>query len=53
VLKGWHLFRSALASKSVDQRMIDDLVGYSTDEQRHRWHLFPEVKQQAVMGVFG
>ena len=31
-LKGWHVFRysfiSALASKGVDQRVIDDLVGH-------------------------
>jgi integrase len=57
VLKGWHVFRhsfiSALASKGVDQRIIDDLVGHSTEEQRRRYrHLFPDVKQQAVMGVF-
>jgi len=58
VLKGWHVFRhsfiSALASKGVDQRIIDDLVGHSTEEQRRRYrHLFPDVKQQAVLGVFG
>ncbi len=57
VLKGWHVFRhsfiSALASKGVDQRIIDDLVGHSTEEQRRRYrHLFPDVKQQAVIGVF-
>jgi integrase len=58
VLKGWHVFRhsfiSALASKGVDQRIIDDLVGHSTEEQRRRYrHLFPDVKEQAVLGVFG
>ncbi len=58
VLKGWHVFRhsfiSALASKGVDQRIIDDLVGHSTEEQRRRYrHLFPDVKQKAVIGVFG
>ena len=58
VLKGWHVFRhsfiSALASKGVDQRIIDDLVGHSTEEQRRRYrHLFPDVKHQAVLGVFG
>ena len=57
VLKGWHVFRhsfiSALASKGVDQRVIDDLVGHSTDEQRRRYrHLYPDVKQQAVLDVF-
>ena len=58
VLKGWHVFRhsfiSALASKGVDQRVIDDLVGHSTEEQRRRYrHLYPDVKQQAVLAVFG
>jgi integrase len=58
VLKGWHVFRhsfiSALASKGVDQRIIDDLVGHSTEEQRRRYrHLFPDVKQQALLGLFG
>src|SRR5262249_10952040 len=58
VLKGWHVFRhsfiSALASKGVDQRIIDDLVGHSTEEQRRRdRHLYPEGNQQAVETVFG
>lgn len=58
VLKGLHVFRhsfiSALASKGVDQRIIDDVVGHSTEEQRRRYrHLFPDVTQQAVIGVFG
>jgi integrase len=58
LLKGWHIFRhsfiSGLASKGVDQRIIDDLVGHSTEEQRRRYrHLFPDVKQQALLGVFG
>jgi integrase len=57
VLKGWHVFRhsfiSALASNSVDQRVIDDLVGHSTEEQRRRYrHLYPDVKQQALSLVF-
>jgi len=58
VLRGLHVFRhrfiSALASKGVDQRIIDDLVGHSTEEQRRRYrHLFPDIKQQAMIGVFG
>jgi len=58
VLKGWHVFRhsfiSAMASRGIDQRVIDDLVGHSTDEQRRRYrHLYPDVKQQAVLDVFG
>lgn len=57
-LKGWHVFRhsfiSALASKGVDQRIIDDIVGHQTEQQRRRYrHLYPDVKHQAVLGVFG
>lgn len=58
VLKGWHVFRhsfiSALASKGVDQRIIDDMVGHQTEEQRRRYrHLYPDVKQDAIRSVFG
>ena len=57
VLKGWHVLRhsfiSALASRGIDQRIIDDCVGHSTEEQRRRYrHLFPDVKQQALNLVF-
>jgi integrase len=57
VLKGLHVFRhsfiSALASKGVDQRIIDDLVGHCTEQQRRRYrHLYPDVKQKAVVDVF-
>ncbi|HEV8072405.1 MAG TPA: tyrosine-type recombinase/integrase [Planctomycetaceae bacterium] len=56
-LKGWHVFRhsfiSALASKGVDQRIIDDLVGHQTEQQRRRYrHLYPDVKQDAILAVF-
>jgi integrase len=58
VLKGWHVFRhsfiSALASKGVDQRIIDDLVGHQTEQQRRRYrHLYPDVKAKAITDVFG
>jgi integrase len=57
VLKGWHVLRhsfiSAMASRGIDQRIIDDFVGHSTEEQRRRYrHLFPDVKQQAMNLVF-
>jgi hypothetical protein len=43
-----------MASKGIDQRVIDDMVGHSTDEQRRRYrHLYPDVKQQAISSVFG
>ena len=58
VLKGLHVFRhsfiSALASRGIDQRIIDDLVGHCTEQQRRRYrHLYPDVKQEAVLAVFG
>jgi hypothetical protein len=38
----------------VDQRIIDDIVGHQTDEQRRRYrHLYPDVKQKAIANVFG
>lgn len=58
VLRGFHVFRhsyiSALASRGVDQRIIDDLVGHCTEQQRRRYrHLYPDVKREAVQWVFG
>lgn len=58
ILKGAHTFRhsfiSALASKGVDQRIIDEFVGHQSEEQRRRYrHLYPNVKQEALASVFG
>ncbi len=58
VLRGYHALRhsfiSALASRGVDQRIIDDFVGHQTDEQRRRYrHLYPSTKQNAIKSVFG
>lgn len=49
-----HSFISALASKGVDQRIIDELVGHQSEEQRRRYrHLYPATIKEAVKGVFG
>ncbi len=49
-----HSFISACASKGIDQRLIDEWVGHSTEEQRKRYrHLFPSVQRAALEGVFG
>ena len=45
VMSGWHCLRhsfiSNLASAGVDQRIIDDFVGHTTEEMRRRYrHLF-------------
>ena len=57
-IKGWHCLRhsfiSNLACQGVDQRIIDEFVGHTTDEMRRRYrHLFPDVKQAAIQKVFG
>jgi hypothetical protein len=37
----------------VDQRIIDDIVGHQTEQQRRRYrHLYPDVKQEAMLAVF-
>src|SRR5207248_11505234 len=58
VLRGLHVFRhsfcAALASKGVDQRVIDELMGHSTEQQRRRYrHLYPDVTNKAIRDVFG
>jgi integrase len=58
VLKGWHVLRhsfiSSLASRGIDQRLIDEWVGHQTEAMRRRYrHLTPDVQQQAIRSVFG
>jgi integrase len=58
VVRGFHTLRhsfiSALASRGIDQRLIDEFVGHQTEEQRRRYrHLYPSVKQEAIASVFG
>lgn len=58
VVKGWHALRhsfiSNLACKNIDQRLIDEFVGHTTEEMRRRYrHLFPDIKQSAIETVFG
>ena len=58
VIRGLHALRhsfiSALASKGVDQRIIDEVVGHQSEEQRRRYrHLYPATIKDAVRGVFG
>jgi integrase len=57
-VKGWHCLRhsfiSNLASQGIDQRIIDDFVGHTTEQMRRRYrHLIPDVKQAAIDAVFG
>lgn len=58
VVRGFHVLRhsftAALASRGVDQRIIDEFVGHQTDEQRKRYrHLYPNVLQDAIALAFG
>lgn len=58
VIRGWHVFRhsfiSALVAKGIDQRLIDEMVGHQTEEQRRRYrHLTPQAKDEALRSVFG
>jgi integrase len=57
-LRGYHVLRhsfiSALASEGVDQRVIDEVVGHQSEEQRKRYrHLYPTVMKEAIQRVFG
>ena len=44
-----HSFASNLAVASVDQRVIDEFMGHSTEQMQRRYrHLFPNVRRQAI-----
>ncbi len=58
VIRGWHIFRhsfiSACANMGIDQRLIDEWVGHTTEEMRRRYrHLYPSVQRKALDSVFG
>ncbi len=58
MLRGWHVLRHSFVSCSVaagvDQRIIDDWVGHTTDEMRRRYrHLIPSIQKQAIRKVLG
>jgi integrase len=58
IVRGWHVLRhsfiSCCAAAGVDQRLIDDWVGHTTEEMRKRYrHLIPSVQKQAIRAVFG
>jgi integrase len=58
VVRGLHVLRhsvaSCLAAAGVDQRIIDDILGHQSLEMQRRYrHLTPQVKNQAVLAVFG
>jgi integrase len=58
VIPGWHCLRhsfiSNCAARGVDQRLIDDWVGHTTEAMRRRYrHLVPDVSKAALLSVFG
>jgi hypothetical protein len=43
-----------MVSRGVDQRVIDEVVGHQSEEQRKRYrHLYPGVMREAITRVFG
>ena len=57
-MRGYHTLRhsfiSALASEGVDQRIIDEIVGHQSEQQRKRYrHLYPKVMKEAIGRMFG
>lgn len=58
VLRGYHVLRHSFASnlalKGIDQRVIDALLGHTTEEMRQRYrHLFPHQRAAALTALFG
>jgi integrase len=58
VLHGFHVFRhslaSIMASKGIDQRVINEILGHSTEDMVRRYrHLFPQKREQAMGQLFG
>lgn len=57
VVPGFHCFRhslaSNLASRGIDQRIIDEILGHSTEEMRRRYrHLLPKTKADSIQSLF-
>jgi integrase len=57
-VRGFHTFRhsvaSILASKGVDQRYIDKIIGHQTEAMRKRYqYLFPKGVAQAINSLLG
>jgi site-specific recombinase XerD len=57
-MAGWHVLRhsmiSALAARGIDQRIINELAGHTTEAMARRYrHLIPNLKESAIKTVFG
>ncbi len=58
VMLGWHVLRhsciSALAARGIDQRIINEIAGHTTEAMARRYrHLIPDLKEAAIKQVFG
>jgi integrase len=58
VVKGYHVLRhsfvSAMAARGIDQRIINELAGHTTEAMARRYrHLVPDLKEAAIRQVFG
>jgi integrase len=58
VVAGFHVLRhsfiSALASRGVDQRLVEEFAGHMNKETSRRYaHLYPSTKREAITAVFG
>jgi integrase len=58
VMQGWHDLRhsfcSSMAAAGIDQRIIDEVMGHSTEEQRRRYrHFAAKDTAAAIESVFG
>jgi site-specific recombinase XerD len=58
VVRGYHVLRHSFASNlaraGIDQRVIDELMGHSTEAMRKRYrHLFLDQRRTAVHALFG
>ncbi len=56
-IRGWHIFRhsfcSNCAAAGVDQRIINEWTGHTTDDMVRRYrHLIPDQEQAAISRVF-
>jgi integrase len=57
ILRGFHVFRhslaSIMASQGIDQRIINEILGHSTEEMVRRYrHLSPQKREQAMGQLF-
>ena len=58
VMRGYHVLRhsfiSLLAARGIDQRVINELAGHTTEAMARRYrHLIPDVKEAAIKKVLG